>query len=118
VFVESSPGVWQLAGINYLVEGPFSGTPNGALFNGSMFDLTGLYEDQGPNIPRLFFPDTGIDQPSASFVSSISGNMSFIQTTISAGGAIGSVIPEPSAALLLMCAMTWSLKRSRRTRAA
>jgi hypothetical protein len=114
VFVEASPGNWQLAGINYLVEGPFSGTPDGALFNASLTDMGGLYLDQGAGNPRLFVPDNATDQPTASFASSISANLPFIIGTIGTSQPIGSVIPEPASAVMLMCAATWSMKRARR----
>jgi hypothetical protein len=115
VFIEASPGNWQLAGINYLVEGPFSGTPDGAEFFASLMDMGGLYEDQGAGNPRFFFSDGVADIPSASFASSISANLPFIMGNVGTSDPIGSVIPEPTGALILMGVVTCSLRRSRRT---
>jgi len=100
VFIQSG-GTWELAGINYAVDGPYRLTSGGANFNGAIFNQNGLY-------------DTA-NQP-------LSGPGSFYATRISSyqGWIDGIVaVPEPStmiwAALLLLPigASTMRLLRSR-----
>lgn len=35
---------WELAGINYAVDGPYSLTPGGSSFIAAMYNQTGLYD--------------------------------------------------------------------------
>jgi hypothetical protein len=74
---------WQLAGINFGVDGPFSASPTGSNpFLAALFDTTGLYEqdDLGNWIAA--------DNPSAFYASEIAANTPFIDSVIA--------VPEPA----------------------
>jgi len=73
VFVfNTTSNVWELAGINLAVDGPFSTSSSGANpFNAAMFDTTGLYVNGGiaPN-------------PSAFYATEIAAHRGFIESVI------------------------------------
>jgi hypothetical protein len=74
---------WELAGINYGVDGPFSASPTGSNpFLAALFDTTGLYEqdDQGNWVAAT--------NPSAFYASEIAANTAFIDSVIA--------VPEPA----------------------
>ena len=50
VFINNA-GVWKLAGINFAVDGPFSTTSGGAIFNAALFDARGFYDSAAQIIP-------------------------------------------------------------------
>ena len=84
VFVRGAGGVWELAGINYGVDGPFYTSSTGAGgFNAALFDTTGLYEYDGTNY-------VAANNPSGFYATEIAANLAFIN----------GVVPEPS---------TWAL---------
>jgi hypothetical protein len=105
VFIKGANGVWDLAGVNYAVDGPFYTDDQGSNpFNGAMFDTTGLYEFDGTNYVNA-------TNPSGFYASEIAADLTFID----------SVIPEPSSGALLALgtgigavAGTWRHRRRRR----
>lgn len=103
VFIQSG-GQWKLAGINYGVDGPFRFTQTGASFDGSMFDMGGLWVGGGPT----FIPDGTTDVPGRSYSTAISSNLGWIQSIIGAG-----VVPEPSVGLTLIAFAALAARRRR-----
>ena len=69
-------GKWELAGINYLVDGPFSLTPTSPAINASLFDRGGLYQ-AGTKIT-----DTAADVPGDWYATRISSRQSWIKSII------------------------------------
>ena len=63
---------WQLAGINYSVDGPFSRTQGGATFQAALFDMGGLYYG------NQFIDDSSIDVPVKMYATRISSKMDWI----------------------------------------
>jgi hypothetical protein len=82
LFIQNN-GVWELAGINYLADGPFSFTAEGGnAFSASLIDAGGLYEEfEGGN--WVFQPmDTPEEIPGAFYSTRISANLDWIQAVI------------------------------------
>jgi hypothetical protein len=89
VFIKSAGGTWELAGINYGVDGPFyTSATGGGGFNGAMFNTTGLYEYDSTT--KTYLP---ANNPSGFYATEIAStaNMAFID----------SVVPEPSSLVFL-----------------
>jgi len=118
VFIDIN-GKWELAGINYLVDGPFSTTSTGSTFNASLFDKGGLYQ-QGVKVT-----DTTADVPGNWYATRVSNRMSWIKsiigTTTSASAALSATslggtgaVPEPASLSALMIGATALLRRRRR----
>lgn len=110
VFIyNSGTARWELAGINYGVDGPFSASPTGSNpFLAALFDTTGLYEqdDQGNWVPA--------GNPSAFYASEIASNTAFIDSVIA--------VPEPGTWAAGCLALAWianvgARRYSRRLRA-
>jgi hypothetical protein len=118
VFINDA-GKWKLAGINYLIDGPFSMTSGGASFQASLFDKGGLYQQ------NVLASDGASDIPSNFYATRISSRASWINsiihpTTSSAAAADGpaltggtSAVPEPGG-IALLCAGAAMLFRRRR----
>ena len=112
-------GKWKLAGINYLVEGPFSLTSGGAQFNASLFDKGGLYINGTQAIT-----DTTADIPGAWYATRVSSRMSWIKSitgtipsasvAFSPSDLVGTAVPEPAGAGLLAVGAALLLRRRRR----
>jgi len=94
---------WELAGINYSVDGPFKRTSNGADFNAALYDLGGIFYG-GQTIP-----DATVDNPSRFFLSRLSTNQSWINAVFS--GALSPTalappstqgVPEPTIGALML----------------
>jgi hypothetical protein len=113
-------GKWKLAGINYLVEGPFSLTSGGSQFNASLFDKGGLYINGNTPIT-----DTATDVPGAWYATRISSRASWIKSIIgtvpSSAMAIASpadlsvtTVPEPASVGIFAVGATFLLRRKRR----
>jgi len=80
LFIETN-GVWELAGINYSADGPFSFDPDGSnSFAASMIDARGLYEEIAPG--EWEFQDATNPVPSAFYSTRISANLDWIQSVI------------------------------------
>ena len=94
---------WQLAGVNYGVDGPFGRSPDGSNpFLAAMFDTTGLYENDG----AAWVPVTG---PSAFYSTEIAGRSGFIDNIVS--------VPEPATWLVAVgTALLVGLRLCRRGR--
>jgi hypothetical protein len=96
-------GNWELAGVNYGVDAFFRGTPNGNTLSAALFDESGLYmEGSTSSAPYVYVPQDGFDHPANSFDSSISGNISAIESLIGGSGAASvsdgiPAVPEPGA---------------------
>jgi hypothetical protein len=117
VFI-SDNGKWKLAGINYLVDGPFSLTSGGSQFQASIFDKGGLYINGNQPIT-----DTAADVPGAWYATRISSRQSWIKSIIgtvpaavmtSPGDlAVTSAVPEPASLGLIAAGATLLLRRRR-----
>jgi hypothetical protein len=117
VFINDG-GKWKLAGLNYLVDGPFSMTSGGASFNATLFDKGGIYQT------GAFNADTSTDLPGNFYATRISSRASWINsiiksTTTSSAMALPNVsagataVPEPSSLALVGIATTALLRRRR-----
>jgi hypothetical protein len=114
MFVNAS-GKWQLAGINYSVDGPYSITGGAQNFMASLFD-------QGGTILNGQLINDGTNDIGAhAYATRISSNQSWIKsvlagrTAISASLARSSVVPEPATATAgLIAAAAMILRRKRR----
>jgi hypothetical protein len=116
-------GKWKLAGINYLVDGPFSLTGgSGTGFNASIYDKGGLYV--GGDGAWKYNNDTSADLPGNWYATRVSSRQSWIKSIIgSASSATPSSlataagvtsVPEPASLGLLGIAATALLRRRRR----
>lgn len=90
VFIQDALGTWELAGINYAVDGPYAVDATGSgQFNAALFNQNGFYvqNDNGDWVPA-------------------NGPGNFYATRISSNSAwILSVIPEPSVPALVICGL-------------
>ena len=68
--------VWQLAGINYAVEGPYNTTNSGQGFNAAIFDGLGLFEQ---TLEGIWVPASG---PSSFYATRISAHLSWINSVL------------------------------------
>ncbi|HVM60045.1 MAG TPA: hypothetical protein VMV72_04195 [Verrucomicrobiae bacterium] len=81
VFIESTNGVWELAGVNYSADGPFSFTAEGSnAFSAFMVDAGGLYEEVERGTWELRSSMSPI--PSAFYCTRISANLEWIRSVI------------------------------------
>ena len=103
VFIQKG-AIWELAGINYGVDGPYRFTPGGSSFIGAIYDQKGLY-DTG---------DQQLSGPGSFYATRISYYQSWVDTIVA--------VPEPntmiSAALLLLLIGASALRDRRKNRAA
>jgi len=95
VFIQNA-GVWQLAGINLSVDGPFNTTDSGAGFYAALFDTGGLYESSGAN--WVLVPTRPWSQPAASYATRVSARLAWIRGIISAHGGGSAPILEAATA--------------------
>jgi hypothetical protein len=109
---------WKLAGINYLVDGPFSYTgANGSGFNASVFDKGGLYV--GGDGHWAYNTDTRYNNPGNWYATRVSSRQAWIRSVVggisTAPTELTSTVPEPATfgALTLAGAATL-LRRKRR----
>jgi hypothetical protein len=122
VFIEDGAGKWELAGIAYLTDNPFSLTGTDSGFSASIFDKGGLYTRNGSS--WKFNTDTTADIPGNWYATRISTRQSWIKSivgTVSTGAvptaasalAVTSV-PEPASVGVLALGATMLLRRRRR----
>lgn len=99
VFIQDALGTWELAGINYGIDSPYSLDASGSNpFNADLFDQSGYF---------LKNDQTGVWEPQ-------SGPGHFYATRISSNsGWILSVIPEPNISILIVCGLSILLIVSR-----
>lgn len=108
VFIQEG-GTWKLAGINYGISGPYNTTASDSgAFYGAIYNRDGLYQKTGAS--WAFVVRDGIDSPAYWYSTSISANLSWIQST--AG------VPEPTewaagTGLALLGFATWRRLRRR-----
>lgn len=83
-------GGWQLAGVNYAVDGPFNYSEAGASFNAALFDKGGLYELDDDYVWQSV-PDRPGDRPGALYATRVASRRDWIESTLAAH----SDPPEP-----------------------
>src|ERR1035437_3084882 len=88
MFIQNG-GVWQLAGIDYAVDGPFSNAVDGTTFEAALLDRGGLYESSGGSF--TFIPNTAPDNPSGFYSTRVSSHIDWINSVISSNGDVVSV---------------------------
>jgi hypothetical protein len=76
VFIQNN-SVWQLAAINYAVDGPFSTSLDGSTFYGAIFDMNNLY------FSSCYMPKDGVTRNAHYYATRISSRVSWIQSIIS-----------------------------------
>lgn len=102
-------GIWKLAGVNYGIEGSFdtnATTGDSSEFTAALFDKSGLYEGSDGS-GWSFQTPTGNPQPISFYASRISDSISSISSI--------AAVPEPSSALLLLCACGLLGRRGRKS---
>lgn len=104
VFINAN-GTWKLAGLNYAVDGPFRYTANGADFNATLFDASGLYYQVGVNDWQLAGPGS----IASSYATRISAELSWINSIIGANATVP--VPEPTTVSLGLIAAAALLAR-------
>jgi len=108
---------YELAGVNYAVDGPYKRILNGPDFNAALFDQGGLYNG------NAFISDPPADKPSQMFISRISSAQTWIDGVFSGRTAPTSQaqrttqgVPEPaSAGLIAMALVALARRRARLT---
>ena len=88
LFIQNG-GAWQLAGIHYAVDGPFSNAVNGTTFDAALLDRGGLYQSSGATF--TFIPNTAQDNPSGFYSTRVSSHISWINGIISVNGNVSPV---------------------------
>lgn len=107
VFIKDG-GIWKLAGVNYGIEGSFDTNAtigDSSEFTAALFDKGGLYEGSD-GTGWTYQTPTPSDQPISFYASRISDSAAAISAI--------AVVPEPSSALLLLCACGLLGRRERR----
>jgi hypothetical protein len=116
VFINDG-GKWKLAGINYLVDGPFSLSSGGATFQASIYDKGGLY------VQNQLIPDSSTDVPGQWYATRVSSRQSWIKSIIGSTSSASvspaalsgtSAVPEPGTLSLVGIGAAWLLGRRRR----
>lgn len=80
MFIQNG-SVWQLAGIHYGVDGPFSNAVDGTMFEAALLDRGGLFQLNGTN--WTFITNTGADNPSGFYSTRVSSHIAWINSVIS-----------------------------------
>jgi hypothetical protein len=80
VFIKQDT-TWRLAGINFVVDGPYNTTSSGTGFNAAIFDEGGLYKKTGT---WVFTPDLPTAQPGNFYATRIKSRIAWIQSVLSA----------------------------------
>ncbi len=108
IFVNNG-GKWQLAALNYSVDGPDS-------LNGGAAFMASIYDKGGLTVGGQFFPDGSTDIPANAFATRISSNQAWINSVLKGSTsalALGSVVPEP-ASLSFLAFGALMIRRRRR----
>lgn len=96
-------GQWELAGIHYAIDGPFSASPTGSSpFYAALHNASGYYAQSAPGV---WVPISG---SSAFYDSRISSNAAAIQSLVT--------VPEPSCGILSLSSAAVFLRRQRGAR--
>src|ERR1035437_5381650 len=88
MFIQNG-GVWQLAGIDYAVDGPFSNAVDGTTFEAALLDRGGLYESSGGSF--TFIRNTAPDHPSGFYSTRVSSHIAWINSVISSNSPVAPV---------------------------
>ena len=80
MFIQNG-SVWQLAGIHYAVDGPFSNAVDGTEFEAALLDRGGLYQANGTG--WVFIAKIAQDQPSGFYSTRVSSHITWIDGVIS-----------------------------------
>jgi hypothetical protein len=99
IFVESD-GIWKLAGIGSVVDGPWAYTNGGETFDASLFDFGGMYHFRLNEMNEpvyTFLQDQFNDRPASSYAVRLADpeNVAWIQSVLSLS-ASPATIPEPA----------------------
>jgi hypothetical protein len=73
---------WQLAGINYAVEGPFSYTSSGPPFYAALFDRGGLYQLGNGGVWQLISENPAALKPSAFYATQVAARLTWLRSLI------------------------------------
>lgn len=73
---------WELAGINFYVDGPYNTVSSGTGFNAAIFDEGGLYKKTAGN--WVFTPDLPAAQPGGFAATRIKSRITWIQSVLAA----------------------------------
>jgi hypothetical protein len=90
-------GRWELAGIGYAVDGPFSYATNTPLFHAALFDCRGFYQESTTGWVQIAV--SPLPRPVAFYASRISLRRSWIEQTMAAN-------PEPATVPTLLSSPT------------
>jgi PKD repeat protein len=85
MFIQTG-SVWQLAGIHYAVDGPFSNAVDDTEFDAALLDRGGLYQANGTN--WVFIPNIAQDQPSGFYSTRVSSHVAWINSVISSNSPV------------------------------
>lgn len=88
MFIQNG-NAWQLAGIHYAVDGPFSNAVDGTEFDAALVDRGGLYESNGGSFTLI--PNTLQDNPSGFYSTRVSSHIDWINGVISSNGDVAPV---------------------------
>jgi PKD repeat protein len=88
MFIQNG-STWQLAGIQYAVDGPFSNAVDGTMFEAALLDRGGLFEANGTN--WTFISNTAQDNPSGFFSTRVSSHIAWINSVINSNGPVAPV---------------------------
>lgn len=117
---------WELAGVNYSTDGPFSFDSNPANeFSASLIDQGGLYTFNDKNQP-IFIRDVAANKPSINYATRINTEADWINSVLAGDASPGeslaasfsNTVPEPGEALLVLPIFAYICGRQRRDHSA
>ncbi len=89
MFIQNN-SAWQLAGVNYSVDGPFSVSSTGnPEFDAALLDIGGFYIQGVTN--WIYVAQQSYDQPSSFYSTRVSANLSWINGVIAAASPVSPV---------------------------
>ena len=88
MFIQNG-AAWQLAGVHYAVDGPFSNAVDGTVFDAALLDRGGLFQSEGST--WTFIPNTAQDNPSGFFSTRVSSHIAWINSVLSSNVPVAPV---------------------------